>query len=225
MGHRPDRRQGVLLEVVVPAVVQERGELEAAVVGQDPPSQRQPRGGAGDHPPEAQGPALGGRERPVGEPALHGRAGESPRLAVQRPERHRRAEREPHQERPPDVQVVDQPEQVVNEVVVRDRRQAGTVARILAGIVEEDGPEVLRQPVEQERVDPIRRGDPRDQEHRRTLPEDAVGHPVSRAVTVSDLGRRVVTQHLGAEIGGGRAGGARGRLGTGRGRGAAPRGQ
>ena len=71
--------------------------------------------------------------------------GKPPRLAVQGLEGDRRTERQPDQERPADVQVVDQSEQVVHEMVVGDPAQAGTVVGVLAGIVVEDGPEPLRR--------------------------------------------------------------------------------
>ena len=50
--------------------------------------------------------------------------------------------------------------------------------------------------VEQECVDAVGRGDARDQEERRALPEDAVGHPVARAIPAADLGRGVVARDL-----------------------------
>ena len=59
MRQRPDRRLAVLLEVEVPAVLQERGKLGLAVVGQDRPAERQPGDRSRNEPPEPQCPALG----------------------------------------------------------------------------------------------------------------------------------------------------------------------
>ena len=49
------------------------------------------------------------------------------------------------------------------------RGQVGAVVRMFAGVVVDDGPEPLGQPVEQQGVGTIGRGDSRDQDQRRAL--------------------------------------------------------
>ena len=56
----------------------------------------------------------------MGESTLHGGLGKPPGLAMKGLQDDRRSERQPGQKRSADVQVIDQSEQVVDQVVVRD---------------------------------------------------------------------------------------------------------
>ena len=126
MGQRPDRRQAVLLEVDSPSGRPgargtrvgccrpgscRRNGSRAAVPGTSRPRRKAQRS-AGVNARWANPPCTAARGNRLGSRCSA--------LSVDR-----RAEREPDQEGPPDVQVVDQPEQVVHEVVVGDPPTGG----------------------------------------------------------------------------------------------------
>ncbi len=77
---------------------------------------------------------------------------------------------------------------------MRDR--SGAVVRMFAGIVVEDGAEPAGELVQEQGIDLVGRGDSRDEEERRALAQDAIGHPVSGAIPAADLGLRVVAGRL-----------------------------
>ena len=195
MRQRPDRRQAVLLEVKVPAVVEERGELGLAVVGQD----RAVATAAAPTVPGTVGPAASA-QRSAGENVRWANAPCTAALGNRRGSRCSalsvtvEPNESPTRNTRPMFRWSISPKRSSTRWSWVIRRQAGAVVRVLAGIVVEDRPEALGEPVEQQRVDAIGRGDARDQDQRRSLPEDAVGHPVARAVPAPDLGRRVVAQ-------------------------------
>ena len=89
--------------------------------------------------------------------------------------------------------MINEPEQVINQMVVADSSQVAAVVRMFARVIVNDCAETAGELVQEQRVDVIARGNPRDEEERRTLSQDSVGHPVPGSVPAADFGRPVVT--------------------------------
>ena len=88
--------------------------------------------------------------------------------------------------------MIDQAEEVVDQVFMRDPAELGAVAWLLARVVVADRLKAGAELIEQERVDLISRRNPGNDEERRTISDDPKGHAVVGPVPVADLGRGII---------------------------------
>ena len=99
-----------------------------------------------------------------------------------------------------ELEVIEEAENIVNQIVMRDRGQVGAIVGIFAGIVELDGVESIGEAEEGRRIASIGRGETRQQEERRPFAQNTIRHPVSRAGPGLDPGLSIVAGHFASKI-------------------------